>query len=600
MYSQELMNKLFFYFIKEINKMIFAENISFSFPQKDLFNNVSFTLENGQHCAFIGSSGSGKTTMADIIMNPDKYMFDGKLEIDPTYKIGYVSQFPNINRNDTTSVFEFLGEVFIECENEITRICAKMESGENIEKLMEDYQDALDRFDALGGSDYESNILKKLALAELTSLKDQTVASLSGGEFKLLQIMKEMLLNPDLIIMDEPDAFLDFENMNALKNLIINHKGTLLVITHNRYLLNHCFDKIMHLENKELQEFDGTYVDYNLSLLNKKIELQELSIADDLEIERNELLITRLRKIATLNSEAARGKALKARVKIQERLLARRIKAPFVRINKPKINLITDNEVADDIALKVTDHSITYDETIIDNVNFEIGSRDKVAIVGINGSGKTSMLKDIYRNDSPSIVLGENICPVYLSQLHDEILDDNSKVVEEFRDLNFEGSRAIRAYLRRFGFNKDIGSQKVSSLSGGEKNILQLAKISANSTNMLLLDEPTSHLDTYSQIALEEAIQAYNGTILMVSHDYYTIVNSMDYVLLIENKTIRKMTIKKFKRMIYKKHFDRDYLEFEAKKKSIETRIELALNNRDFESAKKVIDSLEELIKEFN
>ncbi|MCT4633110.1 MAG: ATP-binding cassette domain-containing protein [Firmicutes bacterium] len=580
--------------------MIFAENISFSFPQKDLFNNVSFTLENGQHCAFIGSSGSGKTTMADIIMNPDKYMFDGKLEIDPTYKIGYVSQFPNINRNDTTSVFEFLGEVFIECENEITRICAKMESGENIEKLMEDYQDALDRFDALGGSDYESNILKKLALAELTSLKDQTVASLSGGEFKLLQIMKEMLLNPDLIIMDEPDAFLDFENMNALKNLIINHKGTLLVITHNRYLLNHCFDKIMHLENKELQEFDGTYVDYNLSLLNKKIELQELSIADDLEIERNELLITRLRKIATLNSEAARGKALKARVKIQERLLARRIKAPFVRINKPKINLITDNEVADDIALKVTDHSITYDETIIDNVNFEIGSRDKVAIVGINGSGKTSMLKDIYRNDSPSIVLGENICPVYLSQLHDEILDDNSKVVEEFRDLNFEGSRAIRAYLRRFGFNKDIGSQKVSSLSGGEKNILQLAKISANSTNMLLLDEPTSHLDTYSQIALEEAIQAYNGTILMVSHDYYTIVNSMDYVLLIENKTIRKMTIKKFKRMIYKKHFDRDYLEFEAKKKSIETRIELALNNRDFESAKKVIDSLEELIKEFN
>jgi ATP-binding cassette subfamily F protein 3 len=594
------MNKLFFYFIKEINKMIFAENISFSFPQKDLFNNVSFTLENGQHCAFIGSSGSGKTTMADIIMNPDKYMFDGKLEIDPTYKIGYVSQFPNINRNDTTSVFEFLGEVFIECENEITRICAKMESGENIEKLMEDYQDALDRFDALGGSDYESNILKKLALAELTSLKDQTVASLSGGEFKLLQIMKEMLLNPDLIIMDEPDAFLDFENMNALKNLIINHKGTLLVITHNRYLLNHCFDKIMHLENKELQEFDGTYVDYNLSLLNKKIELQELSIADDLEIERNELLITRLRKIATLNSEAARGKALKARVKIQERLLARRIKAPFVRINKPKINLITDNEVADDIALKVTDHSITYDETIIDNVNFEIGSRDKVAIVGINGSGKTSMLKDIYRNDSPSIVLGENICPVYLSQLHDEILDDNSKVVEEFRDLNFEGSRAIRAYLRRFGFNKDIGSQKVSSLSGGEKNILQLAKISANSTNMLLLDEPTSHLDTYSQIALEEAIQAYNGAILMVSHDYYTIVNSMDYVLLIENKTIRKMTIKKFKRMIYKKHFDRDYLEFEAKKKSIETRIELALNNRDFESAKKVIDSLEELVKEFN
>ena len=114
------------------------------------------------------------------------------------------------------------------------------------------------------------------------------VSELSGGEFKLIQVIKEMLNSPDLMIMDEPDVFLDFENLNSLKNLINSHKGTMLIITHNRYLLNHCFNKIIHLENMELQEFDGRYIDYNFSLLQTKIELQELAIADDEEIERNE------------------------------------------------------------------------------------------------------------------------------------------------------------------------------------------------------------------------------------------------------------------------------------------------------------------------
>jgi ATP-binding cassette subfamily F protein 3 len=140
-------------------------------------------------------------------------------------------------------------------------------------------------------------------------------------------------------------------------------------------------------------------------------------------------------------------------------------------------------------------------------------------------------------------------------------------------------------------------NQKIESLSGGEKNILQLAKISATKANMLLLDEPTSHLDTYSQIALEEAIKNYNGAILMVSHDFYTIANCVDYVLIIEDKTIRKMSIRKFRKMIYSNHFDKDYLEIEQKKKEVETKIEIALKNTDFAQAKILSEKLEELIK---
>ena len=150
-----------------------------------------------------------------------------------------------------------------------------------------------------------------------------------------------MINNPDLLIMDEPDVFLDFENLNSLKNLINSHKGTMLVITHNRYLLNHCFNKIIHLENMEYKSLMEDYIDYNFSLLQTKIELQELAAADTAEIERNDKLIDRLRELATENAEQFRGKTLRARVKIQERLEERRIKAPFVAITEPNINFVT-------------------------------------------------------------------------------------------------------------------------------------------------------------------------------------------------------------------------------------------------------------------
>lgn len=168
-----------------------------------------------------------------------------------------------------------------------------------------------------------------------------------------------MLTNPDLLIMDEPDVFLDFKNLNALKNLINAHKGTLLVITHNRYLLNHCFNKILHLENMEIQEFDGNYINYNFSLLQTKIELQELAAADTEEIERNEILIDRLRELASENAEQFRGKTLRARVKFQERLEKRRIKAPFVEIKQPNIIFITTDEVEEKTVLKVTDYELS-------------------------------------------------------------------------------------------------------------------------------------------------------------------------------------------------------------------------------------------------
>ncbi len=577
--------------------MIKVENISYSFPQKDLYNKISFTLEDNQHCAFIGTSGTGKSTLIDIIMNPGRYIFDGKLEVTPNCRIGYVSQFSQLDETKEITVFQYIAEEFIKLQNEITSICAEMETSSDIDSLLEKYQQTLDAFHAIGGDDFESNITKKLNLANLSNYEDLMVSKLSGGEFKLIQVIKEMLTVPDVMIMDEPDVFLDFEHLNSLKNLINSHKGIMLVITHNRYLLNHCFNKIIHLENTELQEFNGRYIDYNFSLLQNKIELQELAIADAQEIERNKEIVDKLRSDATYFTCASRGRALNARVSLLQRLEERRIKEPFVDIKQPEISLVAENEIKETTVIKVNDYSVGFKDVLLESVNFEISSTDKVALIGPNGSGKTTLLREIFKNNHESIEIHEDAHMAFLSQLQGEMLNESNTILEEFFETGFKSYDEIRIHLLNYGFEEELMNQKIEALSGGEKNLLQMAKISASKANLLLLDEPTSHLDTYSQIALEKAIENYNGAVLMISHDFYSIANCMDYVLIIEDKTIRKMSIRKFRKMIYTNHFDKDYLEIEQKKKAVETKISLALMDTNFELAKALSKELETLIK---
>ncbi len=577
--------------------MIKVDQLSFSFPQKDLFHNISFTLKDGQHCAFIGTSGSGKSTLLEMIADPERYLYDGTINIDPGCRIGYVSQFSKLEEAREMTVFEYIASDFIQLQSELDSIYVEMETSTDMDALMERYQTVLDAYIAIGGDDFEQNIKRKLNLANLDRHEKLLVSKLSGGEFKIIQVIKELLHSPDLMIMDEPDVFLDFENLNSLKNLINSHKGTMLVITHSRFLLNHCFDKILHLENMELQEFEGNYIDYNFSLLLKKIELQELAIADAEELERNEKLINKLRADASVFTEASRGKSLKARIKIKERLEARQIKAPFVDIKQPEIRLTCEPEFEDAIILTLKDYSVSFDDILLEQVSFEINSHDKVAFIGPNGTGKTTLLRDIYHNAHDAIQINEAVKVAYLSQNNNEILNESNTILREFLDAGFPTNQAVAAHLLTYGFGEEYLTQKIGSLSGGEKNLLQIAKLASLNANLLLLDEPTSHLDTYSQLALEKAISEYNGSVLMVSHDFYSIVNCVDYVLLIENKAVRKMSIRKFRKMIYEDHFGKDYLEIEQKKKTVETKIAVALKESNITLARELSEELEDLIK---
>ena len=572
--------------------MIQVENLSYGFPTKELYKNISFTLESGQHCAFIGGNGTGKTTLVDMIIHPENYLYDGKITKADECRIGYVNQFSKADKDLSLTVFEYLSQCFTENQAKVAKICDEMAVAEDLEPLLEKYQELMDLFNAMDGDHYESNIGKQLHLVGMTNREQTEISALSGGEYKLLQVMREMLLQPNLLIMDEPDVFLDFENLNGLCKLINSYKGTLLVITHNRYLLNHCFNKILHLENTDLQEFDGSYTEYNYALLEKKIELQEIAAEEQAEIARAEKMVERLRAEATRASIASLGRTVHAKQTYLDRLKARAIKEPFVNLRTPKI-MLPDVEVDEtQTVLRISDYQAAFEEVILKDVSFEIKAGEKVAIVGGNGTGKTTLLRDIYKNSHPSIHIKENAAIGFLSQLHGEMLDESKTVYEEFEALGFEKKADIAEYLENYCFEEETLSQKIGSLSGGEQNLLQLAKISAERADFLLLDEPTSHLDTYAQLALEQAISNYKGTVVMVSHDFYHIVNCADYILMVDENSMRQVRIRTFRKKIYENHFPKDYLEKEQQKKELENRITSCLKAKDYKTAKKLCEEL--------
>ena len=265
--------------------MLKVTEVSYGFPQKDLYEKISFSLEAGEHGVLIGTNGTGKSTLFQLILDRKDALYDGKIELEEHSTIGYVSQFMEHSHDVEQTVFDYIMEPFVQKQREIDDICKQMETGENIELLMEEYQKVWDSYEAMDGDNASVNIRKELKLAGIEELAELALGQISGGEFKLVQIIREMLLCPKLLMMDEPDAFLDFERLIGLGELINHHKGTLLVITHNRYLLNHCFNKVLHLENKELEEYEGTYPEYRLLTLETKVEQQAQRTKEQEEID---------------------------------------------------------------------------------------------------------------------------------------------------------------------------------------------------------------------------------------------------------------------------------------------------------------------------
>lgn len=578
--------------------MIQVEQLSFGFTAKDLYKDISFTLEAGQHCALIGSNGTGKSTLAEILIHPEEYLYDGKIVRDESCRIGYASQFSVGDKVQDRTVFEFLSERFTSLQKDIEAVCAAMTETEDLDALYEQYQQLLDQNEAMDGDHYESKIRKSLAVAGMNDLAETKLADISGGEYKMLQIMREMLLAPNLLVLDEPDVFLDFGNMGGLAQLINEYEGTMLVITHDRYLLNHCFNKILHLENGDLQEFDGTYSEYRCSILREKLALKLQNIEEQEEIARTQELVDILRKRATEKVNPVIGRSVNAKQSQLDRLVARQIKAPFIEIREPEIVLpkVNVEEAAEKKpVLTITDYQVSFEEDLLENVSFQLFAGEKAALIGANGTGKTTLIRDILQNDHPAIHIDENTKYACLSQLQEEGLDEEKTVFETLQDGGFATREDVRHCLARYCLQEECMDQKVSKLSGGEKNMLQIALLAASDAQLLILDEPTSHLDLYAQTALEKAIADYEGTVLMVTHDFYLAAGCADYILLVEDHTVRRMRTRKFRKMVYDKYFDSAYLETDRKKQELEAAITTAFKKNDLAAVDKLCGQLEEL-----
>ncbi|MFR2911002.1 MAG: ABC-F family ATP-binding cassette domain-containing protein [Clostridia bacterium] len=578
--------------------MIQVEELSFGFTAKDLYKDISFTLEAGQHCALIGSNGTGKSTLAEILIHPEEYLYDGKIVQDESCRIGYASQFSVGDKFQDRTVFEFLSERFTSLQKDIEAVCAAMTETEDLDALYEQYQQLLDQNEAMDGDHYESKIRKSLAVAGMSDLAETKLADISGGEYKMLQIMREMLLAPNLLVLDEPDVFLDFGNLGGLAQLINEYEGTMLVITHERYLLNHCFNKILHLENGDLQEFDGTYSEYRCSILREKLALKLQNIEEQEEIARTQELVDILRKRATEKVNPVIGRSVNAKQSQLDRLVARQIKAPFIEIREPEIVLpkVNVEEAAEKKpVLTITDYQVSFEEDLLENVSFQLFAGEKAALIGANGTGKTTLIRDILQNDHPAIHIDENTKYACLSQLQEEGLDEEKTVFETLQDGGFATREDVRHCLARYCLQEECMDQKVSKLSGGEKNMLQIALLAASDAQLLILDEPTSHLDLYAQTALEKAIADYEGTVLMVTHDFYLAAGCADYILLVEDHTVRRMRTRKFRKMVYDKYFDSAYLETDRKKQELEAAITTAFKKNDLAAVDKLCGQLEEL-----
>lgn len=575
--------------------MIQVEKLSYGFPSKDLYDEISFTLETGRHCALIGSNGTGKSTLADILIHPEKYLYDGVITRDEDCRTGYASQFSARDKDRDCTVFGYLSERFMKIQQDIAAVCEELASADDPEPLYEKYQQLLDLNGSMDGDNYESNIRRQLNTAGMGELAEVPLSQISGGEYKLLQIMREMLLAPNLLVLDEPDVFLDFGNLGSLCQLINSYNGTLLVITHNRYLLDHCFNKILHLENGDIQEFDGSYTEYRCAVSREKAELKRQSIEEQEEIERTQEMVDILRKRATEKVNPVIGRAVNAKQTQLDRLIARQIKAPFIEIREPEIVLPKVETEEDKTILSVTGYNVGFDDDLLESVDFQLKAGEKAAIVGANGTGKTTLIRDIIKNDDPAIHIDEDTRYACMSQLQGEMLDEDKTVYQIMQDAGFDTRTEIREYLSGYCLEEKVLDQKAGELSGGEQNLLQIAVIAASDAQLLILDEPTSHLDLYAQAALEKAVSEYNGTVLMVSHDFYLVANCADYILLAEDNTLRRVRARKFRKMVYDRYFDPEYLEIDRRKQELESDITAAFMKDDLDRVEKLCDQLEEL-----
>ncbi|MDR3601522.1 MAG: ABC-F family ATP-binding cassette domain-containing protein [Desulfosporosinus sp.] len=489
--------------------VLFCRDCGIDISGEPLFRRVSFALEHGEKAALVGPNGAGKTTLIRACLGGLR-LESGEVQILGSY--GYLPQTPIVEGEG--SVFECVLQEradLLQMQEQLRELEEKMALTHS-EKVMEQYAAMTELFERQGGYALEALVRRILAGLGLEAEMNSQITCLSGGQKTRLALCKLLLRSPELLILDEPTNHLDITALEWLEGYLRDYQGALLIVSHDRYFLDRTVSKVFCLENGSLKGYTGNYSEYELQRVLENITISR-------EAERLANKIAKLeeyvrRNKAGVNSKQARGR---------ESQLQKLKPIQVTKIDHGLAMSLGSGGRSGDRVLLMEDLSITYGaRTLFSNVKLDLRRGDRVALLGKNGIGKTSILKAILHQTrfTGTIRLGANVKIAYYSQEH-ENLGNSGTVMDEIRGVSKLKDPEIRSLLARYGFRKDDVFKHVSVLSGGEKSRLALCKLFLEQGNLLLLDEPTNHLDVETRGVLEEALQEYDGTVLVVSHDRY-------------------------------------------------------------------------------
>ncbi len=519
--------------------MILAcQNISKAFGTEEIIHQASFHIEENEKAAIIGINGAGKTTLLRVIMG-ELDADSGEVILAKNKTIGYLPQNPEIE-GDTTIYQEVLSakEELISMQETLVSMEETMSSyaGAELEQFMERYNRLNHEFEMKGGSSYKSEIIGVLkGLGFLEEEFGKHMQELSGGQRTRVCLGKLLVTKPDVILLDEPTNHLDIGSITWLENFLLNYKGAVVIVSHDRYFLDRVVHKVVELDRHQVSVFSGNYSEYAI----KKAQVRQAQLKQyynqQREIKHQEEVIAKLKSFN-------REKSVK-RAESREKMLDKveRLEKPIEENTDIHLNLEPRIASGNDV-LKVEHFAKSYPgQDLFSDISFEIKRGERVALIGDNGTGKTTILKiinDMVEPDQGTLTLGANVHIGYYDQEH-QVLHMDKTLVEEISDAypNLTNTE-IRNVLAAFLFTGDEVFKRISDLSGGERGRVSLAKLMLSEANFLILDEPTNHLDMVSKEILEQALNRYTGTVLFVSHDRYFINKTATRILNLTGQTI--------------------------------------------------------------
>ena len=508
-----------------------CSNIDKTFVDNHVLKNASFHIEDYEKAAIIGINGAGKSTLLKIItghLSADA----GIVTFAKDKNYGYLAQHQAVDRENT--IFDELLTVkqeVLDLEASIrqTEADMKLVSGEKLELLLKKYANLTHRFEDMNGYACKSEItgiLKGLGFAEEEF--DKKVATLSGGQKTRVALGKLLLQKPDLIMLYEPTNHLDLNSIAWLETYLLNYKGAVIIVSHDRYFLDKIATKIIEIDNGVVSSFHGNYSDYAVQKERLRTEQLNAYLNQQREIKHQEEVIDKLKQF---NREKSIRRA-ESREKMLDKI--ERLEKPTEVRSDMKLTLTPHRTSGNDV-MQVEGLSKRFDQHLLfENVSFEIKRGEHVAVIGDNGTGKTTLLKiinELLPMDSGIIKLGTNVEIGYYDQEHHVLHMDKTlfeEISDDYPDLT---NTEIRNTLAAFLFTGEDVFKKISALSGGERGRVSLAKLMLSEANFLILDEPTNHLDITSKEILETALNAYEGTVLYVSHDRYFINKTATRIL---------------------------------------------------------------------